>query len=55
METNLRATFAGISVVLSLGDDEKQCCYEPKTDNAVGLHANYLVADCNEIIIALQV
>ncbi|XP_028765818.1 autophagy-related protein 2 isoform X2 [Neltuma alba] len=54
-ETNLRATFAGISVVLSFGDEDQQHCYGPNTDDVVGLHIDYLVADCNEILLSLQV
>ncbi|KAI9123609.1 hypothetical protein K1719_004909 [Acacia pycnantha] len=55
VETNLRATFAGISVVLSFSEEEQLHCYGPSTDNVVGLHIDYLVADCNEILLSLQV
>ncbi|XP_054777004.1 autophagy-related protein 2-like [Prosopis cineraria] len=46
VETNLRATFAGISVVLSFSDDQQHC---------YGLHTDNVVADCNEILLSLKV
>lgn len=55
METNLRATFSGISVVLHFCDDEQNQFYEPKTGNTVGSHIDYLGAECNEISVALKV
>ncbi|XP_068466157.1 autophagy-related protein 2 isoform X2 [Phaseolus vulgaris] len=45
METNFRATFAGVSVVLS-------SCVD---DHMAGLQIDYLGAECNDIVFALQV
>lgn len=55
METNLRATFAGISVVLSFCVDEQNNFSEPEIGHKVGLQIDYLGAECNDIVIALQV
>lgn len=55
METNLRATFAGISVILPFCGDEQNHFCDPKTDNSVGSQIDYLGAECNEIVIALKV
>lgn len=55
METNLRATFAGISVVLSFCDDEQNHFYDPKIGDTIGLQIDYLGAECNEIVVALTV
>ncbi|KHN31066.1 Autophagy-related protein 2 [Glycine soja] len=54
-ETNLRATFAGISVVLSFCVDEQNNFSEPEIGHKVGLQIDYLGAECNDIFIALQV
>nr|KYP76347.1 Autophagy-related protein 2 [Cajanus cajan] len=55
METNLRATFAGISVVLSFCDDEQNHYSEPEIGQKVGLQIDYLGVECNDIVIALQI
>lgn len=55
METNLRATFAGISVVLSFSDEEQQHSYGRNPDNLVGLHVGHLVTECNKIVFSLKV
>ncbi|XP_027345674.1 autophagy-related protein 2 isoform X2 [Abrus precatorius] len=54
METNLRATFAGVSVVLSFCDDEQNHSLDPKIGHKGGLQIDYLGAECNDIILALQ-
>ncbi|CAI8618401.1 unnamed protein product [Vicia faba] len=55
METNLRATFSGVSVILSFCDDEQSCFYKPKIGNTVGSQIDYLGAECNEIVVILKV
>ncbi|RDX78354.1 Autophagy-related protein 2, partial [Mucuna pruriens] len=55
METNLRATIAGISVVLSFCDDEQNSFSDPEIGHKVGLQIDYLGAECNDIVIALKV
>lgn len=55
METNLRATFAGIAVVLSFCDDEQNHFSDPEIGHKVGLQIDYLGAEFNDIVIALQV
>ncbi|CAJ1939433.1 unnamed protein product [Sphenostylis stenocarpa] len=55
METNLRATFAGISVVLSCCVDELNKSSDHEIDHMMGLEIDYLGAECNEIDFALQV
>ena len=55
METNLRATFAGITIVLSFCDEEQSQFYDPKLDNLVGLKIDYIGATCNEIVLTVQV
>ncbi|CAL5213177.1 unnamed protein product [Lathyrus oleraceus] len=55
METNLRATFSGVSIVLSFCDDEQSCFYKSKIGNTVGSQIDYLGAECNEIVVALKV
>lgn len=55
METNLRATFSGVYVVLSFCDDEQSHFYEHKIGSTAGSQIDYLGAECNEIIVALKV
>jgi autophagy-related protein 2 len=55
METILRATFSGVSVVLSFCDDEQSHFYGHKIGNTVGSQIDYLGAECNEIVVALKV
>lgn len=55
METNLRATFAGIAVTLSFCDDEQNHFSDPEIGHKVGLQIDYLGAVFNDIVIALQV
>ncbi|KAK7319855.1 hypothetical protein RJT34_04583 [Clitoria ternatea] len=55
VETNLRATFAGISIVLSFCDDGQNNFYDPKFGSKVGIQFDYLGAECNDIVLALQV
>ncbi|KAK7362652.1 hypothetical protein VNO77_04771 [Canavalia gladiata] len=55
VETNLRVTFAGLSVVLSFYDDEQNHFYDSKVGHKAGLQIDYLGAECNDIILALQV
>ncbi|KAI5423951.1 hypothetical protein KIW84_030248 [Lathyrus oleraceus] len=54
METNLRATFSGVSIILSFRDDEQSCFYKSKIGNTVGSQIDYLGAECNEIVVALK-
>lgn len=54
METNLRATFSGVSVVLSFCDNEQSCFYKSKIGNTVGSQIDYLGAECSEIVVALK-
>ncbi|XP_019421294.1 PREDICTED: autophagy-related protein 2 [Lupinus angustifolius] len=55
VETILRATFAGISVVLSFCDEEQNHLCNPKIDNPLGLQMDYLGAECSGIVLVLQV
>ncbi|XP_061367133.1 autophagy-related protein 2 [Gastrolobium bilobum] len=54
VETNLRATFAGVSVILSFCDEQNHF-YDPKINKMVGLQIDYLGAECNEIVFSLEV
>lgn len=54
VETNLRTTSAGISVVLSFFDEENNF-YDHKIWNTAGLQIDYLAAECHEIDVALRV
>ncbi|KAE9607271.1 putative vacuolar protein sorting-associated protein [Lupinus albus] len=55
VETILRVTFAGISVVLSFCDEEPNHFCNPKIDNPLGLQIDYLGAECSGIVLVLQV
>ncbi|KAK7400811.1 hypothetical protein VNO78_12118 [Psophocarpus tetragonolobus] len=55
METNLRAAFAGISVVLSFCVDEENNFSDPEIGHKDGLQIDYFGAECTDITIALQV
>jgi len=55
METNFRATFAGVSVVLSCSVDEQKKFCDTEIGHKVGLQIDYLGAECNDIDFALQV
>ncbi|MED6187345.1 hypothetical protein PIB30_075540 [Stylosanthes scabra] len=55
VETNLRATFAGISVVLPFYDEEQKQFCDSNIDNLDGLKIDYLGATCNKIVLTLQV
>ncbi|KAI4295638.1 hypothetical protein L6164_035661 [Bauhinia variegata] len=55
VETNFRVTIAGISVVLSFHDEERQHHSDPSTNNGIGLHMDYLGVECNEILLTLQI
>ncbi|KAL2344831.1 hypothetical protein Fmac_006116 [Flemingia macrophylla] len=54
METNLRAAFAGISIVLSFCDEQNHYS-EPEIGQKVGLQIDHLGAECDDIVIALQI
>jgi len=55
METNFRATFAGVSIVLSSCVDEQNTVSDTEIDHMAGLQIDYLGAECNDIVFALQV
>jgi len=55
METNFRATFAGVSVVLSSCVDEQNTFSDSEIGHMVGSQIDYLGAECNDIVFALQV
>ncbi|XP_022638752.1 autophagy-related protein 2 isoform X1 [Vigna radiata var. radiata] len=55
METNFSATFAGVSVVLSCCVDEQKKFSDTEIGHKDGLQIDYLGAECNNIVFALQV
>ncbi|XP_052734169.1 autophagy-related protein 2 isoform X7 [Vigna angularis] len=55
METNFSATFAGVSVVLSCCVDEQKKFSDTEIGHKDGLQIDYLGAECNDIVLALQV
>ncbi|KAL1290521.1 hypothetical protein HN51_059004 [Arachis hypogaea] len=55
VETNLRATFAGISVVLPFCDEEQEQFCDPKLDKLGRFKIDYLGATWNKIVLTLQV
>ncbi|KAI9181365.1 hypothetical protein LWI28_014271 [Acer negundo] len=56
VQTNLRANFAGISIVLSFYDEDQKHLYELKGHQiSDGSHVHYLGAQCRDIILGMQV
>ncbi|KAJ6403537.1 hypothetical protein OIU84_015448 [Salix udensis] len=56
VQTNLKATLAGISILLSFQDDDKEDLYDQKSDqNTVDFVVHCLGAECKDIFVVLQV
>ncbi|KAL5788358.1 hypothetical protein ACOSP7_005307 [Xanthoceras sorbifolium] len=56
VQTSLRASFAGISIVFSFYDEDQKHLYELKGDQiSVGPRVHYLGAECRDIILVVQV
>ncbi|KAJ6936770.1 hypothetical protein NC652_011455 [Populus alba x Populus x berolinensis] len=56
VQTNLKATLAGISILLSFQDDDQEDLYGQKSDqNTVDLEVHCLGAECKDIFVVLQV
>lgn len=54
VQTNLKATFAGISILFSFYDEDQQQSRDPKGDQIkVGFH--YVGAECKDIVLLMQV
>lgn len=56
MQTNLKATFAGISIVFSFYGEDQKHFYDLKSKQIdVGSHVHYLGAECRDISLLVQV
>ncbi|XP_065870946.1 autophagy-related protein 2 isoform X2 [Euphorbia lathyris] len=55
VQTNLKATLAGISIILSFQDEEQEYWFDPKSKVRSCSDVHYVVAECNSIFLSLQV
>uniref|UniRef100_A0A6N2L4U1 Autophagy-related protein 2 n=1 Tax=Salix viminalis TaxID=40686 RepID=A0A6N2L4U1_SALVM len=56
VQTNLKATLAGVSVLLSFQDEDQEYLYGQKSDrNTIGLEICCLGAECKDVFVVLQV
>lgn len=56
VQTNLRATFAGISIIISFHDEDQKHLNDENGDRVhVGSNVHYLGAECSDISIVMQV
>ncbi|XP_021672427.2 autophagy-related protein 2 isoform X2 [Hevea brasiliensis] len=56
VQTNLQVNLAGISIILSFKDEDQEYLYGSKGDQSSnGLHVHYMVAECKDIYVALQI